>query len=342
MHACHELQEDREQADAANIARLELFGRKPNRTHPVGDAHFSKPLPAGYRQPDPHHHHRTNRGPRVVISLARRTSILPWLPEIKFAPAMAVTGEGGGEKRDRDPHLILSDDSAVLRPSQTDGGPCGPWNSPELGGARAQFLHANAFTESLIWLFCRDFEHNDCLWPLWVIMLYELRDDPDGDGSMRFKKTLRPDFQSAWDWFNNPNQQGNCMLKLVGLRERLIAAKKLTSGVEGVELPAVDITPYFKRNKQNPLYEQPYIDDMERRGLLGEYKGLSAAKNWDIPGIGNWDDFMKIGRNAAKSYTPNQPLADDQGRWGSAKQSVPNPFTGLSHDEIVKRLSGIE
>ncbi|KAL4797705.1 hypothetical protein BDV19DRAFT_387133 [Aspergillus venezuelensis] len=338
------LQEDREQAEAdlwITTNRSTLRGKNPDRTHTVGDAHFSMPRPASrglYQAAPGPNQHRTTRGPRSIITLVRRSFILPWLPEIKLA-----------RDGDQDPHCILSNDCSALPPPAKGfdpfaawNGPCGPWDSPGLGDAPAQLLNANAFTESLIWLFCRDLEHNDCLWPLWVTMLYEIRDDPDGDGSARFKKTLRPDFQSAWDWFNNPNQQGNCMLKLVGLHERLIADKKLTSGVEGVELPTVEIMPYFERNKQNPLYEQPYIDDLEARALLAEYKGLSAAKNWEIPEIGNWHDFLEIGRNAAKSYTTNQPAADDQERSGSAKQSVPNPFTGLSHDEIVKRLSGIE
>ncbi|KAL4929355.1 uncharacterized protein BDV17DRAFT_261664 [Aspergillus undulatus] len=124
---------------------------------------------------------------------SKRNSVL--VPDIQLGPPAAD-----------DPDLILSDDSSLpaKTPGETPDGPCGPWS----GLYQVKISNANPFTESLLWLLCRDLRRNFSLWVWWSMMLEAVLEDDN------FTKQLKSGFRGAWDGINGRRGNENRYLEL--------------------------------------------------------------------------------------------------------------------------------
>lgn len=135
---------------------------------------------------------------------------------------------GEGELAADDPDLILTTDP-TLPPAREDG-PTGRWS--EL--LPVKILNANRFTESLIWLMCRDLKHNASLFRRWDDMSTVMGDTP------RSTRRLSPEFQPAWDCLQHRGDYADRKLhifhELILLRERLIASRSLPPNVPKIDI----------------------------------------------------------------------------------------------------------
>ncbi len=127
-----------------------------------------------------------------------------------------------------DPDLILTTDP-TLPPAREDG-PSGPWS--EL--VPVKILNANSFTESLLWLMCRDIERNDSLFRRWDNMRVIMRDTP------RSARRLRPEFQAAWDCCQFRGDYADSKVhmyhELILLRQRLLANGSLPQNLPNIDV----------------------------------------------------------------------------------------------------------
>lgn len=176
-----------------------------NRYHPVGDSHFH--IKNGF-----------------VVHLLPQSKIIPWLTEIQPGPPA-----------DDDADLMLTTDPTL--PAAAENGPSGAWRHRY----PVKILNPDSFTESVMWLYCRDVEHDDYLHCRWSDMQMALRDDT------MFTKCLRPQFRAAWDCFNCRDEYYGIHMyrEILLLRERLIADGRLPQN-----LPFIDISEY-----QDPVSE---------------------------------------------------------------------------------------
>ncbi|KAL4797702.1 hypothetical protein BDV19DRAFT_358539 [Aspergillus venezuelensis] len=213
---CLELLEDRD-SRSFMVTFCSFVQGRVNERHPVGYAHFSKPR-SGIKLGAC----RSGSDDEPVISLLRQSEILPWLPSIKIAPP-----------RSDDPRLISTDDRALpLREAGDDGagpqGPSGPWAGPH----QAQLLNGRSFTESLLWLLCRDIGHYMPLFTLWGHMLCRI-----ASGDALFPKDLRPEFRPARDALNDRGRGLDFIPESLELRQLLLKEKRLPD-----DLPPIDVT----------------------------------------------------------------------------------------------------
>ncbi|RDW68881.1 uncharacterized protein DSM5745_08641 [Aspergillus mulundensis] len=166
------------------------------RYHVVGSAHFHAPW----------------RDETYTVTLLRKSETLFWLPDIPR----------GAPHQNMD--VMLSTDSTVPNAGGlVPNGPTGPWSRRY----PMRVLNPVSFTESYIWLECRDYERDDRFMELWANMLHELYDDAI------FKKCLRPRFMPVWEGYvaNRTLEPGrpHPYLPLLDLRDEMI---------ENGELPA--------------------------------------------------------------------------------------------------------
>ncbi|RDW76805.1 uncharacterized protein DSM5745_06797 [Aspergillus mulundensis] len=158
------------------------------------------------------------------ISLLSKSDTLWWLPDWHHGPPAA-----------QDPHLILTNDPR-LPPAYNNGnvvGPTGPW----LGFPGCLTLNPSAFTESILYLRVRDMlppnRGSHPLEKVWRAMQYAMSDY--GTPGQRpntgpYRRTLRPEFQLAWDYLNGRRPDGhNISHGLCRLRGHLIDTGGLPS-----------------------------------------------------------------------------------------------------------------
>ncbi|BCS28192.1 uncharacterized protein APUU_61240S [Aspergillus puulaauensis] len=176
-----------------------------NRFHAVGVSHF---------------HMKDD----FVVHLLPQSNIIPWLPEIQPGPPA-----------DDDADLMLTTDRTL--PAAAENGPSGAWRRRY----PVKILNPDSFTESVLWLFCRDFEHDEDLSDRWCDMKMALRDDA------MFTKCLRPELRAAWACYNRRDEYYAIHMyrEILLLRERLIADGRLPKN-----LPVIDIAEY-----QDPVSE---------------------------------------------------------------------------------------
>ncbi|KAL4919442.1 hypothetical protein BDW62DRAFT_199754 [Aspergillus aurantiobrunneus] len=123
-----------------------------------------------------------------------------------------------------DPHIMLSTDPAFPKRVEYCG-PSGPWTSLE----PVRILKPNSFTESLIWLYCRDIDRSD-LQNRWRKMIKSSLNSPKRE----VQKCLSKVFQPAWECINGCQSRWSEMLIL---REKLIKDDLFPAGLR---LPEID------------------------------------------------------------------------------------------------------
>ncbi|KAL4863000.1 hypothetical protein BDV12DRAFT_178045, partial [Aspergillus spectabilis] len=130
----------------------------------------------------------------ILTTLHRKSEILPWLSDIKLE-----------NPHPQDPDLMLASDHVLAY----CGGPCACTVRRPV-----KVLNPEAYTESLIWLFARDFLAGGGLIDHRRSLLQSLENSEVVTGY------LRPKFQAVWDALVNPRRR-SVVTAVAELRERL-------------------------------------------------------------------------------------------------------------------------
>ncbi|KAL2871456.1 uncharacterized protein BJX67DRAFT_377225 [Aspergillus lucknowensis] len=151
--------------------------------------------------------------------------------------------------------LVMYTDMLVNPGGANNGtGPSGPWS--ELYPVK--ILNPDSYTESIIWLLCRDMERDESLLDRWSDVRSALHDNA------MFKKRLRPRFRYAWDTLNMRYNK-HCFCGLAYLRKELIDSGELPQ-----DLPFVSICGYDSEAEDDGT------------GVKQLYKILEVLQVWDL------------------------------------------------------------
>ncbi|KAL2853273.1 hypothetical protein BJY01DRAFT_78668 [Aspergillus pseudoustus] len=197
---CVELHIDRTAGtgEGGNEGGLELL-HSEYRFHPVAGAHF-------------HHFQDERKNVTELIALLPKNDIAPWLPELKV-----------GSPAQEDPDFMLSTDPSLPK---SRGGAWGPWT--ELHPVKIQ--NRASYTESFLWLSCRDIDRDNNLGMRWMAMWRRLLDVE------MWVQMLREKWHPIW---------GDGMVSIVELLK--VREKMIKDGELPKDLPKVVVEDYAGR-----------------------------------------------------------------------------------------------